>query len=116
MKKIDYSYSGESPVLVQKLGKEYQINFDTEKITLTDMSKKNITQFRSLYARVSLLEYGAIVSAIIGTKYSTSDTEAIMLNYQLGSATPKAEEYKKEYQLLQEWRTHAKDVAKKCLL
>ena len=55
------------------------------------------------------IDYPTLVSSIVRCKYSQSDIEAIVLN---GSDT---EEHLSEYNTLQEWRNHAKDVAKKVL-
>lgn len=55
------------------------------------------------------IDYSTLVSLIVRCKYSQSDIEAIVLN---GSDT---EEHLSEYNTLQEWRNHAKNVAKKVL-
>lgn len=51
-------------------------------------------------------DYPTLVSDIVRCRYSQADIEAIVLN---GTDT---EEHAAEYQALQEWRNHAKEVAK----
>lgn len=121
MKKVQYSFSGEQPAPVQRIGELYQVNFDIEEVQvdpeLNNPDKEVATSYRSLYARVDSLQYAELVSAIIGTRYDASDVEAIMLNYiQAQEANPlfdpeKKAEYNEEYQQLQDWRAHAKEVA-----
>lgn len=66
--------------------------------------------------------YGDIVAAIVNSKYSPDDVQAILANYtEIGAATPynateeKQEEYIKEYDEFQKWRSHAKEVATEVL-
>lgn len=65
--------------------------------------------------------YGAIISGIVNGRYSNDDVQAIMANYELAkdetsSITPeKREEYLADYQTWQQWRSHAKDVAREVL-
>lgn len=67
---------------------------------------------------VSGRTYGEIVSAIINDRYSTDSVQAIMANYEdakdESSHIPdeKREEYIYEYNLYQNYRKHAKEVAK----
>lgn len=55
---------------------------------------------------LNAIDYPSVVSAIVRCKYSQSDIEAIVLN---GSDT---EEHASEYKTLQDWRAHAKEVAR----
>lgn len=55
---------------------------------------------------LNAIDYPSVVAAIVRCKYSQSDIEAIVLN---GTDT---EEHADEYQALQAWRNHAKEVAK----
>ncbi len=61
-------------------------------------------------------EYGDIINAIVSDRYPSDKKDAVMANYQLclDSDCPaeKAEEYRQEYQALQDWRSHAKEIAK----
>lgn len=121
MKKVQYSFSGEQPAPIQKIGEFFQVNFDVEEVQvnpeLNNPDKEVATSYRCLYARVDSLEYAELISAIIGTRYDASDVEAIMLNYiQAQESNPlfdpeKKAEYIEEYQQLQDWRAHAKEVA-----
>ena len=121
MKKVQYSFSGEQPAPVQKIGELFQVNFDVEEVQVNpepnNPDKEVATSYRCIYARVDSLEYAELVSAIVGTRYDASDVEAIMLNYiQAQESNPlfdpeKKAEYIEEYQQLQDWREHAKEVA-----
>ena len=61
--------------------------------------------------------YGDIVSAIVNDKYSPDQIQAVMFNYELAKdddsliSDEKREEYLSEYQALQEYRAHAKEIA-----
>lgn len=119
--KINYSYSANEPVLVQSIGTatspKYQINFDTEVLSSEDTEGKPVTNYRSLYVQVTVLNYSDLVAAIIQSRYSESDIEAIILNNMaaIGNTetltTEKRAEYIGEYMGLQAWRAHAKEVA-----
>lgn len=67
---------------------------------------------------VSGRTYGEIVSAIINDRYSTDSVQAIMANYEDAKdelspiSDEKREEYIYEYNLYQNFRKHAKEVAK----
>ena len=119
--KINYSYSANQPALMQSIGTatspKYQINFDTEELSSEDTEGNPVTNYRSLYVQVTALNYDALVDAIIQSRYSASDIEAIMLNNMaaIGNTetltTEKRSEYIGEYMKLQAWRAHAKEVA-----
>ncbi len=125
--KTNYSYSAIKPDTIQSIGTPekplYQINFDTEEIQVSvddessSSGKSLSTQYRSIYVQVSALDYDTLVSAIIKSRYSTSDTEAIILNnIEALDATSeitdeKRSEYMAEYKALQDWRAHAKNIA-----
>ena len=119
--KINYSYSANQPSLMQSIGTatspKYQINFDTEELSSEDTEGKPVTNYRSLYVQVTALNYNDLVAAIIQSRYTSSDIEAIMLNNMaaIGSTetltTEKRAEYVEEYTQLQAWRAHAKEVA-----
>lgn len=59
------------------------------------------------------LSYEAIIRAIVRSRYSADEVEAILLNAQLpaGEAGDKAEEYRSELDGLQAWRAEAKRIA-----
>lgn len=118
--KINYSHSTSQPALVQSIGTatspKYQVNFDTEALN-EEKDGQTVTSYRSLYVQVTSLTYDQLVAAIIQSRYSPNDIEAIMLNNMaaIGSTetltTEKRAEYVEEYTKLQAWRAHAKEVA-----
>lgn len=118
--KINYSHSTSQPALVQSIGTatspKYQVNFDTEALN-EETDGQTVTSYRSLYVQVSSLAYDQLVAAIIQSRYSSNDIEAIMLNNMaaIGNTetltTEKRAEYVEEYTKLQAWRAHAKEVA-----
>ena len=118
--KINYSHSTSQPALLQSIGTatspKYQVNFDTEAIN-QETDGQTVTTYRSLYVQVTSLAYDQLVSAIIQSRYSSNDIEAIMLNNMaaIGNTetltTEKRAEYVDEYTKLQAWRAHAKEVA-----
>ena len=65
--------------------------------------------------------YGGIVSEIIIDKYDASMMDAIRLDYELAKdsassiSDEKRAEYLSNYNAMQEWRSHAKEIAKKVL-
>jgi hypothetical protein len=118
--KINYSYSAEQPSLLQSIGTatspKYQVNFDTEALN-QETDGQTVTTYRSLYVQVTSLAYDQLVAAIIQSRYTSNDIEAIMLNNMaaIGNTetltTEKRAEYVDEYTKLQAWRAHAKEVA-----
>ena len=104
------------PSLVNHEGNIVRIEFDYEPVEVTtqpmreDEEPQTKTEYHGHTVRVEQpLEYGKVVSAIVRAKYSADDTEAIVLN---GSDTP---DHEAEYTALQQWRSHAKEVAKQVL-
>jgi len=67
---------------------------------------------------VDSMQYGDIVSAIIRSRYTQDTVEAILSNYEEAKdatsdlAQEKREEYSDEYTDYQNWRKHAKDIAR----
>lgn len=68
--------------------------------------------------------YDAIVSAIIEDKYPSDKMDAIRLNFELAQngavdtielSDEKCDEYLAEYKAMQEWRIHAKEIARKAV-
>ena len=118
--KINYSHSTSQPALLQSIGTatspKYQVNFDTEELN-QETDGQTVTTYRSLYVQVTSLAYDQLVAAIIQSRYSSNDIEAIMLNNMaaIGNTetltTEKRAEYVEEYTKLQAWRAHAKEVA-----
>lgn len=63
------------------------------------------------------LSYEAVIAAIVRSRYSADEVEAILLNAQLQpeAAGEKAAEYRQELEELQAWRAEAKRIAE-CVL
>ena len=118
--KINYSHSTSQPSLLQSIGTatspKYQVNFDTEALN-QETDGQTVTTYRSLYVQVTSLSYDQLIAAIIQSRYTSNDIEAIVLNNMaaIGNTetltTEKRAEYVDEYTKLQAWRAHAKEVA-----
>lgn len=74
--------------------------------------------------RDGIRSYDAIVSAIIEDKYPSDKMDAIRLNFELAQNSAvasislddsKRKEYIAEYKAMQEWRIHAKEIARKAV-
>ncbi len=111
----------ENGVKTKKEGNLLRLLFDFEKVEApADQDDNHRPVADDLYYCESIdvhgSEYGDIISAIVKDRYSDDDKDAIMANYQLAldgqCSEAKAEEYRKEYTALQEWRSHAKEIAK----
>lgn len=107
------THSDFMPELVNHEGNTVRIEFGYEPVEVTtqpmgeDEEPQTKTEYVGYTVRVEQpLDYGKVVSAIVRTKYSSDQVEAIVLN---GSDTP---EHKAEYEALQQWRSHAKEIAK----
>lgn len=76
-----------------------------------------VTRRRKLYTvvvsetgvTVDKMDYPTIVSALIRSRYSDDDMTAVINNYLL---SPDDDVAKSEFGAMQEWRKHAKEVAK----
>lgn len=74
--------------------------------------------------RGGIRSYDAIASAIIEDKYPSDKMDAIRLNFELAQNSAvasisldasKRDEYIAEYKEMQEWRIHAKEIARKAV-
>lgn len=74
--------------------------------------------------RDGIRSYDAIASAIIEDKYPSDKMDAIRLNFELAQNSAvasialddsKRDEYIAEYKEMQEWRIHAKEIARKAV-
>lgn len=74
--------------------------------------------------RGCIRSYDAIASAIIEDKYPSDKMDAIRLNFELAQNSAvasislddsKRKEYLAEYKAMQEWRIHAKEIARKAV-
>ena len=114
-------YTGELPSFeIIQSGGLYQIMFNFIDVEHVD-DEGNVSSekhCRCDVVEVDLLDYSTIVAAIIRSKYSQDDVEAILSNYQLckdGEAETKCEEYTDKYNAYQDYRVHAKTIAKDVL-
>ena len=85
------------------------INFDETEVLVRDhQTEKDVKAYTYETIRINRSEYnyGGIVSAVVRSRYSSDNVEAIVLN---GSDT---EEHAAEYAALQAWRAEAKRIAK----
>lgn len=122
--KEEFSYSTEQPQMVKNIGLPsnplFQVCFDTELIESTGPDGTVSTQYRSHYVHVDRIEYSTLVSAIVSSRYTSNDVEAIMLNNMEASnpslSVEKKLEYINEYNNLQAWRTHAKEIALEAII
>ena len=122
--KEEFSHSAEQPQMVKNIGLPsnplFQVCFDTELIESTGPDGTVSTQYRSHYVHVDRIEYSTLVSAIVSSRYTSNDVEAIMLNNMEASnpslSVEKKLEYINEYNNLQAWRTHAKEIALEAIL
>lgn len=86
------------------------VNYNIEAVERTDPEGSTITEWQADTVVVSNpCDYPTLVSALIRTRYTADQVEAIMLN---GGDTP---EHKAELEALQQWRTEAKKIAKQVL-
>lgn len=88
------------------------------------MAQENSWQGEYIELRDGIRSYDAIASAIIEDKYPSDKMDAIRLNFELAQnsavasislAESKREEYIAEYKAMQEWRIHAKEIARKAV-
>ena len=101
-----YSVADAPEVITQKSGRRtykyvpYNVNQD----------ENGIYTWQYVIVSPKNYNYGGLVNAIIGTKYSLDEVLAIMNNY---IASPKTAAYKQEFMDMNDWRTTAKEYAKK---
>lgn len=110
-------YTGELPNFeIIQSGGIYQIMFNFLQVEHLD-EEGNVSSekhCRCDVVEVDLLDYSTIVAAIIRSKYSQDDVEAILSNYQLckdGEAGEKCQDYNQRYTGYQNYRVTAKTVA-----
>lgn len=85
------------------------------------MAVENSCQGEYIELRGGERGYDAIISAIVEDKYPTDKMDAVRLNYELAKddtisiSEEKRAEYLAEYKTMQEWRIHAKEIARKAV-
>ena len=107
-------------VTVTLEGKLLRVLFDFEKVEFLEGDDNHKPKADDLYYCESIdvhgRGYGDIISAIVNDRYPTDQKDAIMANYELVKddhcPEEKKAEYISEYQALQDWRAHAKEIAK----
>jgi hypothetical protein len=108
----------ESGVIAERDGEYLMIEFDFEQYKPQDETQEvaENTYAMEYVTHKGETDYGKIVSAIINDKYSTDDVQAIIANYEEARSaeepSEKEQEYLAEYAEYQEWRRHAKEIAK----
>lgn len=118
-------------VKVSVYGNYLQVAYDFVRIEQKEeasdsmhMVVENSCQGEYIELRGGIRSYDAIASAIIEDKYPSDKMDAIRLNFELAQNSDvasislddsKREEYIAEYKAMQEWRIHAKDIARKAV-
>lgn len=131
--KIYFDLVGEAPkenVSVQVSSNWMRVTYDYVKSEPKKDKEGNVVVGDNAYSaeyielRGGIRSYGAIASAIIEDKYPSDKMDAIRLNFELAQnsavasialADSKREEYIAEYKAMQEWRIHAKEIARKAV-
>lgn len=115
-------------VSVTVSGSYLQVAYDFEKMEQSSIEDEtmrnevdNSYMGEYIELRGGVRSYDAIASAIIEDKYPSDKMDAIRLNYELAQnadttgitlSDEKKDEYIAEHKAMQEWRIHAKEVAK----
>ena len=111
MKKSEFD---NRPQLVTDEGKDVLISFDIEAVEKEfpsmDGGEPVVREvFEAYTVRVDKpVERSKVIDAIITAEYPNDRMQAVVNNYL---ATPKDAERKAEFEAMQEWRAHSKDVA-----
>lgn len=106
---------------IKKEGKLLRIFFDLTS-ALDEENKVIEGMYDCENINIESMQYGDIVSAIIRSKYAQDTVEAILSNYEDAKdassdlTQEKREEYSTEYTDYQNWRKHAKDIARQVSL
>ena len=128
--KAYFDLDGDAPkedVFAIVSGDVLRVTYDYVKSEPKKDSEDNVVVGDNAYSaeyielRGGVRSYDAIASAIIEDKYPSDKMDAIRLNYELAQnadttgitlSDEKKDEYIAEYKAMQEWRIHAKEVAK----
>lgn len=124
---MDYKKSVFSvrPQLVEMEGKEVRVNFDTvaEMVSVStgegDSGERAEQQevYEAYVVRVEQpLGYDKVVSAIVSAAYPSDKMQAIINNHLLDSEDDDDyEAHTEEFEAMQQWRKHAKEVAREVI-
>lgn len=86
-------------------------------IRINPFEENGITYFDE-FSLSSTVTKDYLISLLIKTNYPVDRMDAIRNNYELvkdGIAGDKAEEYTKEYLVMQDWRAYSKELAKEII-
>ena len=124
---MDYKKSVFSvrPQLVELEGKEVRVNFDTVAETVSVSSGEGDGEgtveqqevYEAYVVRVEQpLGYDKVVNAIVSAAYPSDKMQAIINNHLLDSEDDDDyEAHTEEFKAMQQWRRHAKEVAKEVI-
>lgn len=124
---MDYKKSVFSvrPQLVEMEGKEVRVNFDTVAETVSvstgegdsEESAEQQEVYEAYVVRVEQpLGYDKVVSAIVSAAYPSDKMQAIINNHLLDSEDDDDyEAHTEEFEAMQQWRKHAKEVAREVI-
>lgn len=109
MKTTNYSYERPEAVSSQNFYglRKYTVCFDIEEVT--DEPNGYRYRFNSVTLDPGVWGYGPLVSAIVKAAYPSDEMEAVTNNYL---ANPENPEALAEFQNMQRWRAHAKQIAR----
>ena len=131
--KTYFDLVGESPkenVSVKVSSDWMRVTYDYVKSSPKKDKEGNVVVGDNAYSaeyielRGGIRSYDAIASALIEDKYPSDKMDAIRLNFELAQNSDvasisldesKRKEYIAEYKAMQEWRIHAKDIARKAV-
>ena len=104
------SYDHKPEALMKYSAVTTLVNYNVEEVQRQITEGETTTEWQADTVEVhNPVTYPSLVSALIRTRYTADQVEAIMLN---GGDT---HEHKAELEALQQWRTEAKQIAKQVL-
>lgn len=113
------------PQLVEPEGKEVRVNFDivaeTVSVSTGEEDGEETTEEQEVYeayvVRVEQpLGYDKVVNAIVSAAYPSDKMQAIINNHLLDSEDDDDyEAHTEEFEAMQQWRKHAKEVAREVI-
>lgn len=113
------AFTDNIPPLIEEVGNgSVNLYFCTKEVTIEthDEEGSTRTQYESYTATVwKPLSYAKLVDAIIGSRYSGADMQAIINNHLLGTEDDDCDDHESEYNEMQQWRKMAKQTAKEAL-
>lgn len=117
--KLKKSYFSVEPDMVTSEGNNKLITFDVEEVKVKNEAMgeggevPETTQYAAYCVRVDEpVTRDRIIAAIITAAYPSDEMQAIINNHLLD---PTDEEHEAEFNEMQQWRTHAKEIASKVM-